>query len=87
MRSLKDFSRQELEELVAHVVVVLWADDVGDKPNECILGFNPDLEWDSETIDMIASKFNGLDLKPDPQESPEAAIEGLKAWEASGTPK
>jgi len=86
MRNLSDLSRRDLEELVAYVVICLWTDDVGDKPNECILGFAPDLEWDQETVEMIASKFDGLDLKPDVPESPAEATRLMEEWEKSGAP-
>lgn len=83
MKRLSDFTRSELEDLVSHVVCVLWTDSPSED-DSTVLGFAPGLEWTQESIEMIAEYFNGRDLKPDTPSDPATAVRQYEAWLESG---
>jgi hypothetical protein len=60
MKSPRDLSRDQLVHLVDHVQQVLFLD-----ADARGMMWNPDKEWDSETIDSIAAAMIDAGLKPE----------------------
>jgi hypothetical protein len=57
---LSRFSRDELERIVLDVQSVLWLDLNDDRDT-----WDPDKEWDSETIEFVAEVLARHGLRPD----------------------
>ena len=72
MKSARDLSREQLVELVDRIQQVLYldADTRG-------MIWNPDKDWDSDSLDSIAVAMSDAGLKPDqkmPREAPHPAL-------------
>jgi hypothetical protein len=59
MKQPSDLSREELEDIALQIRNILWKDS---KSGE----LDPDLCWDSETIEWVAGVIEDAGLKPGP---------------------
>jgi hypothetical protein len=59
MRSADELSREEMEHVISQIQALLWLDMRGE--NEL---WDPDKQWDSETIEYIAGVLDDQGLRP-----------------------
>jgi len=86
MRSLKDMTRGELEDLVILVVEALWTEDMELSSCRTKLGFAPEHEWSPDELDIIGQAFSDVGLRPDAPATPIEGFEQYEAWKKTATP-
>ena len=65
MKNTSDLSRDQLANLVAQIQGILWLDLGGEgAPSKNAEWWNPDKDWDSETVEAIAGQLAKVGLRP-----------------------
>jgi hypothetical protein len=57
--SARDLSRETLEQMISQIQAILWLDMRADPER-----WDPDNEWDSETVEYIAGVLEDQGLRP-----------------------
>jgi hypothetical protein len=59
MKLASQLSHEEMEQVISQIQAILWL-DMGEKPPV----WDPDNEWDSETIEWVAAVLDDYGLRP-----------------------
>lgn len=70
MKSAKDLTKKQLENIVNQVQAILWLDvPESAEPLSETMAWDPNKEWDSEHIEMVAEQLAHYGLRPSKRKS------------------